>query len=258
MKHIKIHSFTHLLHLLYCLILALPLCAVFGRTLYVQFNKNAYESYYGETINEVTFEQQNLADLKVGVKYKFLVSAPFTDYTDYRFDIVSANRKFIYNGVEKTADKLRFYISGPSTAQPIPYVFLLDSVNGSTDYVNLNTTNLEVEFELSSFDILIDSNNSIQNMFYQFTYNKYSYLDNAFEYSIYSFTKNSNIGRLNLVNWFTDVFLDSSNATNMLYLNFINWYMNYALLVSCVYILFLVLMWFVSLARRLIYKGMEI
>ena len=37
---------------IYACLIAIPMVSILSRVIYVQFNKNAKDSYYGETINE--------------------------------------------------------------------------------------------------------------------------------------------------------------------------------------------------------------
>ena len=43
---------TNFMRLIYATLLALPFVAILSRVIYVQSNKNAYQSYYGATINQ--------------------------------------------------------------------------------------------------------------------------------------------------------------------------------------------------------------
>lgn len=89
------------------------------------------------------------------------------------------------------------------------------------------------------------------------SYTENALLSNVFEDSISEIVSSGNVGEMNFFQWFTDMFIDSTNPTNLLYCNFINWYLNYALLISLVFILFLVLMWFVNFVRKLLNRGMD-
>ena len=53
------------------------------------------------------------------------------------------------------------------------------------------------------------------------------------------------------------MFLQSGNQVNDRLVNFANWYLNYTMLVSCIYLLWLVLMWFINFARKLLDRGMN-
>lgn len=67
----------------------------------------------------------------------------------------------------------------------------------------------------------------------------------------------ANFGIINFLTWFESMFLDMTNNINALYLHFINWYLNYVMFVSCAYLLFLVLMWFINFSRKLLERGMN-
>lgn len=254
MKKIKLSSFTWLLSLIYTLILGLPLFSILARTIYVQSNKNAFQSYSGVTSGQV--EQTSILPstdmFSIGGTYSYINELVSYSGTSNRLEIVPQDYTFkIGNATYTNVDRLVWYKEGASTN----YFYYHDTTN---HYVNLNNSLANITFVVSQYTFTNDNfDNPMFSYFYTVSYYGNYYLDNAFEYSLQEITSNNNIGRLNLVNWFTNVFLDDTNPTNLLYLNFVNWYFNYALLISSVYLLFLVLMWFVTLARRLIYKGME-
>ena len=52
----KITRSKNLFALFFAILLFLPIFSILGRVIYVQSNKNDYRSYYGETINEVIYE----------------------------------------------------------------------------------------------------------------------------------------------------------------------------------------------------------
>ena len=80
-------------------------------------------------------------------------------------------------------------------------------------------------------------------------------LDDVFEYSISRFISENSFGRLDFFQWFSNLFIDSSNN---LYIHYINWYMNYTLYVSLAFLIFMVLMWFINFARKLLERGMDV
>ena len=58
--------------------------------------------------------------------------------------------------------------------------------------------------------------------------------------------------------WFDDLFLNvQTGSMTELTLQFVNWYFNYVFFVSCGYLLFAVLMWFVNFSRKLLDRGMN-
>lgn len=75
--------------------------------------------------------------------------------------------------------------------------------------------------------------------------------------SIEKIIGSANFGLINFMSWFESLFLDMTNSVNALYIHFINWYLNYVMFVSCAYLLFLVLMWFINFSRKLLERGMN-
>lgn len=82
-------------------------------------------------------------------------------------------------------------------------------------------------------------------------------LSNAFEYSLSTFITNNAFGKIDFFSWFASIFLDNTSH-DLLYIHFINWYLNYALYVSLSLIIFHVLYWFIDLLHKLLNKTNEI
>lgn len=83
-----------------------------------------------------------------------------------------------------------------------------------------------------------------------------STLDNTFDYSIAKFVRDNDNYNIHFFDWFGNLFLKNGNTgVNAIYLNFINWYLNYALLVSVGYILFLLMLWFINFVRKILEGG---
>ena len=58
--------------------------------------------------------------------------------------------------------------------------------------------------------------------------------------------------------WFDDLFLNvQTGSMTELTIQLVNWYFNYVFFVSCGYLLFLVLMWFINFSRKLLERGMN-
>ena len=58
--------------------------------------------------------------------------------------------------------------------------------------------------------------------------------------------------------WFDDLFLNvPSGSLTELTIQLVNWSFNYVFFVSCGYLLFAVLMWFINFSRKLLDRGMN-
>lgn len=82
-------------------------------------------------------------------------------------------------------------------------------------------------------------------------------LDTAFEYSIGQFITANEFGKLDFFSWFSGIFLDNT-AHDLIYIHFINWYLNYALYVSISFLLFHILYFFIDFIRKLMDRGNEL
>lgn len=239
--------------LIYSIFISLPFLAVFARTAYVVCNKNAKDSYYGETINEETYDKKQLNNIEIGQSvyvntYNNFTIPDRTTNNDLSF-IVSDLKMLSTNVTVDLSPTNRILIYSYSNNTQLWCGFF----NGTTQLLqrNLVETNLIFTFTLQGIQSGGADYFTDLSFFYQIEYNNYSYLDNAFTYSLNEFVQDNNFGRLDFFTFFSSLFLDS-NTINNLYIHFINWYMNYILYVSLAYLLFGVLNWFVNFARRLI------
>lgn len=276
----KVFGAKQITHLLYGFVVLLPLMAIFGRTLYTIANKNAKDSYSG--IQQSEYKQVDLDyhtndlnsnnDIILGNYYMF-----YDDYINY---------DYIQNYMRQTQEfELVLSLISGDIICDIDDVSI-DDVSGylynseleiclGYDYINVLSgfdTTLAISclsIQLNNCVFLIHYFNDETNALYSFLLPNDIYytnvikdvelvsLDNAFEYSISQFTKDNNLGGVDFFSWFTNMFLNQNNPTNALYLNFVNWYLNYTLLVSSGYLLFLVLIWFVNYIRRILDKSMN-
>lgn len=63
---------------------------------------------------------------------------------------------------------------------------------------------------------------------------------------------------INFFTWFANLFISyESGSFTELTILFVNWYFNYIFLVSCGYLLFSILMWFINFSRKLLDRGMN-
>lgn len=218
--------------IIYGFALFMPLLTILFTSLYTTFNKNAYQSYYGETINEsqkqaLTNNSQliNNPDIVYMENNYFLnttLSGTLT-YTNVHFETgtltnqTEENIAFINN-----SNRLYFY-RGTSI------IFYNDTNNTSL----VATGNGIV---LSFNNITSTPQSDIYPAFYKWNYNKYSYLDNSFEYGIYK-TENSN-----LYSWSKNTaiysVLETTCQTLGIETTFIPFIFAYWLLISIIYILY--------------------
>lgn len=267
----KILKHRNLLGCLFAVILAMPLIQVGVRCAYTIFNKNAKDSYSGANGYSIQYKYQSNAvndinDIQVGHLYTLTLNS--------QPSVSSTQRVFLSQGVFNVDNYTeRFNMD----AQTLSSTLLSIRIATSTLSINDNYTGASL-FQVSytnitfpySFDFLFYSfDSNFTNLTdYPVTESNYNEiadvditnegtLDNAFDYSIRKITESNNIGELKFFTWFADIFLDLDNPSNALYINFINWYFNYALLVSAVYILFLALMWFIMWVRKLLERGMD-
>lgn len=243
---------TNFMRLIYATLLALPFVAILSRVIYVQSNKNAYQSYEAQTHYKDNFVKINNANqIYEGLQYHIVYNeeyesnySPYFYYIDTSLDITTFNRYdplITYVKMQITSANRIFFYNEEETS----FCYNEDWGTTITDIVFTSTGRVTN----SSFI----NQGKTQVLF--ITIEKDT-LDNVFEYSVNKFIENNNFGKINLFQWTTDLFFDNNNVNNM-YVGFINWYLNYTLLVSATYILFLVLMWFINYARRLLERGMN-
>lgn len=227
----KIKGYRALMGFIYGIIMLMPFSAVLLRCCYVTFNKNAYQSY------------SDISSIQTSVNYNSVVG-----------------NEYIINWVDNTSGQTN------NTTQIIAYQNInVENVpsgavafrfgnNQRLTFFDSTNTQLGYLDNISSFTYIANDSTALAQQPWfnrQLVVYTFGKLDNAFDYSLYTFLKDNGSGELNLTDWFVEVFLQRTTH-NMLYINYINWYMNYSLLVSCVYLLYLVLMWFITLARRLL------
>lgn len=228
MKHLT--KYRTLMGFIYALIMLLPFSGIALRCLYVTFNKNAFQSYSDTTSVETSLNYQSV----IGNEYIINWVDNTTGQTNNTTVILK------YNDINVTAPNGSVAFRYGNNAR----LTFFDSTNTQLGYLdNIKT------FTYTANDTTTLAPQPWFNR--QLVIRTFGKLDNAFDYSLYTFLNENGVGRLNLTNWFVDTFLDETSH-NMLYINYVNWYMNYSLLISCVYLLYLVLMWFITLARRLL------
>lgn len=232
MKMLKSKS---LMSLIYAVLLALPLCAILSRVIYVQSNKNAYQSYSDAT------------EVKTYINYDSVIGNTYImNWVDDNTGMTNNTTQIIpYQSITITA---------PTGAVKFRY-----GNSKTIHFFDENDTILGSETNITSFTYVANSNTSLQMQPWfnrQLVLTQKVSLDNVFEYSVSKFVDENDFGQLNFFQWFEDMLL-TNNTHNALYIHFANWYLNYAMLISLMQILFLVLMWFVNFARKLLDRGMN-
>lgn len=231
----------NLTHLLYGILMLLPFCSILARVIYVQSNQNALDSYYGENINQVTtnYASSNNYDSNILYYYDSRLILN-TEYSGSFYGVI----KFVTGSDNITSSNIDFINSSVRA-----YCYRGTS---TTFYDNENNSLVIAGFVLITISNLTSATN-VYHAIYYYTYIDYSYLDNVFDYSLHNFIEDNNYN-VDFFGWFNNLFLNQSGK-NLLYLNFVNWYLNYALLVSAGYILFLLFLWFINFARKLLEGG---
>ena len=234
--------------MIYGFVLAIPLLSVLVRSAYVVVNKNAKDSYSGN-ITQVEYVNAN-GNLPLYDVY-FSFNKQQTYYNSPRPQIYFSNYEIIETNI------------------PNSYLLTLDNAtyvkvwnpDGNENYMtwdgagtNFNSTQYFITLKFDVDNIVYSNETLNQSLLYRIV--DLNGLDNAFDYSLNKYVDDNSFGKLNFFEWFFDIFFDS-NQQNNLYIRYVNWYMNYVLLVSCSYILFLVLMWFVNYSRRILERGLD-
>lgn len=249
---------------LYVGLLSIPFLSIISRVIYVQSNKNAYQSYSGtqEIIQQNGYEYKtndlnNIDDLIVNNIY--LIDLNEITWAEIDFEIYF-NKVWIFN-VNNTLilnSDIEDYISYNDKT------FEIEINDNNGNYFYYYPTGDELIYFTYSYissysnDFLISDFLTQSNFFGNALYVKenISLLDNVFAYSVNEIIKENNFGNIDFFLWFTDMFLTDNQVNNM-YVGFANWYFNYVLMASCGYLLFLVLMWFINYSRRLLERGMN-
>lgn len=253
MKHLRNKS---IMSLIYVALLSIPLVSILSRVIYVQSNKNAYLSYSDALIeNQVQITNGNQYQEGAILQFNYVDNGlTGTNYSDqYKFDDISLDLSSIFGSSYNSN-----YNYDTIWVRNDGYVYIKDSTI-STSQINkaniwgVSITQFAIKFKGVNTTSLTYGNGNV--VLYQYQY-KINNLDNVFEYSVNRLVDENNFGKLNFFTWFADLLLDDGQM-NMTYVRLANWYMCYALLISLMQILFLVLMWFVNFSRKLLDRGMN-
>lgn len=190
------HSLTNILKAaIFSLVMLAPIFSITVRCGYVMFNKNAYKSYYGETINQEIETEVNYNALVGNKNYVF--HNPLTSdkpsstlhtnmYVSNMVNLNGFNNDYDLSNVRI----IRFYLDN------VYNTFFFQDINGTNLFqLGLNNATMKFSFNFEGYYQDFDSGFEYANYFYTVSFNKYSYLDNAFTYGI------SNLKNESVFNW---------------------------------------------------------
>ena len=195
------HSLTNILKvILFSFIMLLPVGAIASKSLYVICNKNAKDSYYGETINQEIKTYFNIDELEENKQYS----------------ITTTN---LGNSTLTSSEYVNIFVSNVEDSSgnyDISETNMIRILTRANSYTTLYCYNGQTE--IKQYDLYSSADNSTitfkyyskertntfidnKELFYIISYNKYSYLDNAFYYAIdqikeetiFNWTKNTAI-----------------------------------------------------------------
>lgn len=213
--------------IIYGFLLFMPLLAIGVTCSYAIFNKNAYQSYYGETINEENFITIDKNKLTSENTYYF-ISNPIaqtetTSVTIYVNDLTRNNQSL------PTCNNIRFVYQNN-----VNYIFYYNDGTYLGEN-NLNTSSINVKFDFV-YSTQIINLNSVYNKFYYLEYKELSFVSEVFYYSI------DKVQQSPLFNWAEKSAIYTGMTTTCNALNittpFIPLLMTYWLIISVIYILY--------------------
>jgi len=186
------HKLTDLLKVaIFSIVMMAPFISIGSKMAYVTFNKNAYESYYGETINEYTNSYISNNALTTDKTY-YISSSPYQQSIQFFIQVdnlLDLNTNTNYGNAE-----MRIY----SNANNEVTLQIVNSSEGLSYQKNINNI---AEFSFDFLQYNVTNNFGTYDLFYLRIYNNYSFLDNVFEYAVdqlgttpvFAWTKNTAI-----------------------------------------------------------------
>lgn len=246
----KIFGVKSISHLIYGLLMLAPILAIGVKCGYVMLNKNAYQSYSNQYV-EKTSKLNSNTTLVDGIDYTFKYNqSTDTNIQKVFYNDISINwQDYGYSGNDELDGfGIRYYAGNQS-------IFLYSGDNAPSQILQNVWGSTLKEFTINKKNNLSTNDNTNYNIYQIFiTTDK---LDNVFYYAIDEIIQDNNFGKINFTGWFDNMMLDNNIQINQTYTHLFNWYLNYTLFISCAYILWLVLMWFVNFARKLLDRGMN-
>lgn len=185
------HNFTDWLKfIIFAVLMMAPFFSILTRCLYVSCNKNAKDSYYGDTIN--SYEDKTITSFEqivIGQTYKFtsssnteVINANQTKriyFTDLNILSYSTNLQTWYDNMYLAEAFTTTYYDGHSYIAPI----INNVIQPSLDMYSYNCI-----FTFTLSNILTPTGYTYNELWDNYLsiriYNNYSFLDNAFDYSI--------------------------------------------------------------------------
>lgn len=241
----KLFKRKNIMNLIYALIIAVPIFSILVRSAYVVVNKNAYQNYSGK---DEIIDYVNTDIVELGEDYRFKPA----EYTINH----NLTLEFVNNGAYAKSDLVQSITNTNKIILRTDGTIVFYENGTWLNEVNYANNMFYIDMELTAYYPNANADYEVLKLFLTIPSNINNYLDNAFDYSLSKFVDENSFGKLNFFEWFFNIFMDS-NQLNNLYIRYVNWYMNYVLLVSCSYILFLVLMWFVNYSRRILERGLD-
>lgn len=235
--------------IIYGFLLFAPLLMILTTSCYAIFNKNAFESYYGSTINESINVDVAYTELKNNNVYYLQPEAintetSYTYFEVYIYEAKNMNTGTVYSG--DTYNRIRVF-KGTNT-QIYTQIMRIDAGNSI-----IITSNITIQFTFNA-----PSQNGTITQFidiWKVEHNKYSYLDNNFDYGIYK-TEQSQY-----FNWSKNTALYTGLKTTCQSLGIENTFtpmlMAYWLLISIIYFIFDIGLIMVHIVHRKIHEFTE-
>lgn len=213
------------------ILVCLPLLFVGITSAYVVFNKNAKDNY---DFSNFVVSNDFIINDKYYLQGNSLVRN--VEYSFYDLNIVSNGSilDYVLNSIiDNINDISRIQIDN----------------NGDTHFfvgANYITTISNGTYYLLDF-IYLSHTGNIDNSLYVNSNN----LSNVFEYSLSKFN-DMGFGKLDFTSWFTNIFMNGN--TSNVYVQFVNSYLNYFLMVEVVYFIPMIIYWFIHFGESIIEK----
>lgn len=241
-------------HLLVVLVMAMPMLSGLVRIIYVQANQNAKDSYYGDTINSSSVSTFNVEQLQLNFVYDLNYVQVPSESTSMTYHYYIRCNYIKYDGVVVDDAKFLYFWYNYGS-----YAAILRDAAFTTNIISYTGTAMNLlSFEFISLVENGNGNNFLDNVdiFNTIVYNDYSFIDNVFDYSIFKtmqdFTFHSDFRFTDIANGMLMTF-DNNN----LYIQYINFYINWVLTTAVISFAPYVLLSFYHLAIGLLDKFMK-